>query len=56
MIDKGDVIEVADSLGISLTEDEINLIVNDYPAYVAGSNENWTYIVEDMIYEIENQR
>jgi hypothetical protein len=56
MIDRTDVIEIANSLGISLTEDEINEIVQNYPAYAAGSNENWTYIIEDMIYEIENQR
>jgi len=35
MIDRTDVIEVADSLGISLTEEEITSIVNDYPAYAA---------------------
>jgi hypothetical protein len=51
MIDRTDVIEVADSVGIFLTEDVITSIVNDYPAYAAGSNENWTYIVEDMIYQ-----
>jgi hypothetical protein len=54
MIDRTDVIQVADSIGVSLTEKQIELIIANYPSYAAVSVDNWTLIVEDMIYDIDN--
>ena len=47
MIDRADVIQVADSIGISLTDKQIDAILATYP-------DNWTLIVEDMIYDIKD--
>jgi len=53
MIQKEDVIQVADSIGVSLTENQIDHIIAAYPSYAAACPDNWTLIVEDMIYDID---
>jgi len=52
MIDRTDIIQVADSIGVSLTEKQIEAIIATYPAYAAACPDNWALIVEDMIYDI----
>jgi len=53
MIERDDVLQVADSIGVSLTDEQIELIIATYPSYAAVCSDNWTLIVEDMIYDID---
>lgn len=52
-ITKEDVLQVATSIKIQLTEKEIDQILREYDAYAQGDpTATWNLIVEDMIYHI----
>lgn len=52
-ITKEDVLKVANSLKIQLTEKEIDQILREYDAHAQGDPmATWDIIVEDMIYHI----
>ena len=53
MIEKEDVISVADSLGIQVNPEQIERIIELYPdAQKQCSNEIWTLVVEQLIIEV----
>jgi len=53
MIDKHDVIRVAKSLGKTLTDKQVQFVVNEYPAWQeTDPTANWSSVVEDVIYFI----
>jgi hypothetical protein len=52
-IDKKDVIQVAESLMITLTEDQINEVLHMYPhEEESDPSSTWVEIVENCIYNI----
>jgi len=50
-IDKEDVIRTAEIIGISVTDDLINQIIEEYPSWVEQDpTATWNLIIEDMLY------
>lgn len=50
-IDRDDVIRVAESLGKTLTEDQIKVVLDEYPSWVLlDPTSTWNLIVENLIY------
>ena len=54
-IDKEAVIGIADFLGIQLTEDQINEILENYDSVAQDKTENRDLIVEHMIHELPGE-
>jgi hypothetical protein len=54
-IDKEDVIGIADFLGVQLSEDQINEILENYDSVAQDKTETWDLIVEQMIDEIPGE-
>ena len=52
-ISKYDIQKVANDLTIGITDEQINEVWKEYDEVVADfPNENWTAIVEDLIYKL----
>lgn len=53
MIEKEDVISVADSLSIQLSSEQIDEVLAAYPeAEKEYPNEIWSFVVEELIYRL----
>lgn len=51
MIQKEDILRVAKDLNIEVSDERVEEILKEYPENLNDNpNENWTYIVEDMLY------
>ena len=53
MIQKEDVLMVAREFEMDVSDERVEEILTDYPTVMEDyPNENWTYIVEEMLYEV----
>jgi len=51
MITKEDVKQTADSIGMEPTDEDVQLILNEYPSWEKQDlTATWNLIVEDMLY------
>ena len=53
---KKDVLQVAESIGITLTNEQVFEVIDEYPAWAENDpTGTWDIIVEDIIYFVINQ-